>query len=144
LNPLILKLSVSTIPRRQSLNTLTFIQVADTFINLTDHFKLLGVTLDSHLSFDNHVSNVCSSSYFYVHALRHIRPFLDIETSKTIACAIVGSKLDYPNSVLTGISSHNIHRLQRSKFTGLSRHRFNIKFCIFSHFTSLASYSAAH
>jgi hypothetical protein len=104
---------LGTTPRRQSLNTLTSIQIADSSINLTDHIKLLGVTLDSHLNFDSHVSNICSSSYFHIRALRHIRPFLDIETSKTIACAIVGSRLDYANSVLTGISSHNIHRLQR-------------------------------
>ena len=87
--------------------------MADTSINLTDHVKLLGVTLDSHLSFDNHISNICSSSYFHIRALRHIRPFLDSETSQTIACAIVGSRLDYANSILTGISSRNIHCLQR-------------------------------
>jgi len=44
-------------------------------------------------------------------ALRHIRPYLDSGTSKTIACVIVGSRLDYANSVLTGISARNIHRL---------------------------------
>jgi len=38
--------------------------------------------------------------------------FIDSETSKTIACAIVSSRLDYINSILTGISSSNIHRLQ--------------------------------
>jgi len=38
-----------------------------------------------------------------IRALRHIRPFLDSETSETIACAIVGSRLDYVNSILTGI-----------------------------------------
>jgi len=32
---------------------------------------------------------------------------------ETIACAIVGSSLDYVNSILTGIYSRNIHRLQR-------------------------------
>jgi len=34
-------------------------------------------------------------------------------TSKTIACAIVGSRLGYVNFILTGISSRNIHRLLR-------------------------------
>jgi len=74
---------------------------------------ILGVTFDKHLNFDKHISNVCSSSYFHIRALRHIRPFLHSETSKTIACAIVGSILDYVNAILTGISSRNIHRLQR-------------------------------
>jgi len=63
--------------------------------------------------FDKHISNVCSSSYFHIRALRHIRSFLDSETSKTIACAIVGSRLDYVNSILTGISSRNIHSFHR-------------------------------
>jgi len=54
--------------------------------------------------------NVCSSSYFHIRALHYIRPFLDSETSKPIACAI--SRLDIVNSIVTGISSHIIHRLQ--------------------------------
>jgi len=56
-----------------------------------------------------HISNVC---YFHIHALRNIRPFLDSETSKIIACAIVGSRLDYVNFTLAGISSRNNHRRQ--------------------------------
>jgi len=40
---------------------------------------------------------------------------LDLESSKSIACAIVSSRLDYANSCLSGISSYNIHRLQRVK-----------------------------
>jgi len=51
-----------------------------------------------------------SSSYFHIRALRN---FLDSETSKTIACAIVGFILHYIDSILTGISSCNIYRLQR-------------------------------
>ena len=65
------------------------------------------------ISISTNITNVCTSSYFHIRALRHIRPYLDSETSKTIACAIVGSRLDYANSVLTGISSRNIDRLQR-------------------------------
>jgi len=57
-------------------------------------------------------SNVCSSSYFYIRAIRHIRPFLDSETFKTIACAIVSFRVDYVNSILTSISSRNNHNLQ--------------------------------
>jgi len=76
--------------------------------------KLLGVT-DNHLNFDRHISNVCSSSYFHIRALRHIRPDLDSGTFKTIACAIVGSRLHYANSVLTGISARNIHTFSAFK-----------------------------
>jgi len=99
---------IGTSPRLQSLSHLTSIAVAGISVSLVDYVKLLGVTFDKHLNFYEHISNVCSSSYFHIRALRHIRPFLDSETSKTTACAIVGSRLDYVNSILTGISSRNI------------------------------------
>jgi len=92
---------------------LTAIEVVGTSVSLVDYVKLLGVNFDKHLNFDKHNSNVISSYYFHIRALRHICPFLDSEISKTIACAIVGSRLYYVNSILTGISSRNIHRLQR-------------------------------
>jgi len=102
-----------TNPRLKSLSSLTSVEVAGSSVLLANHIKFLGVTLDNHLNFDRHISNVCSSSYFHIRALRHIRPYLDSETSKATACAIVGSRLDYANSVLTGISARNIQRLQR-------------------------------
>jgi len=71
------------------------------------------ITIDSRLSFNKQISNFCSKSYFHIWALRHIRTFLDLESSKSIACAIVSSRLDYANLWLSGISSYNIHRLQR-------------------------------
>ena len=102
-----------TLPRLKSLSNLTSIDVTGASVPLSNHVKLIGVTLDSLLNFNRHISNVCSSSYFHIRALRHIRPYLDSETSRTIACAIFGSRLDYANSVLSGISSRNIHHLQR-------------------------------
>jgi len=99
-------------PTTQLFSNLTSIEVAGTSVSLVDYVKLPGITFDKHLNFDKHIFNVCSSSYFHIRALRHNCPFLDSETSKTIACACVGSRLDYVNSILTGISSRNIHRLQ--------------------------------
>ena len=50
------------------------------------------------MSFDKQVSETCKACYFHIRALRHIRTSLTIETSKTIAAAIVGSRLDFCNS----------------------------------------------
>ena len=46
-------------------------------------------------------------------ALKHIRPLLTLEAAKTFAVSIVGSKLDYCNCVLFGISQSNLDKLQR-------------------------------
>ena len=51
-------------------------------------------------------------SYFHIRALRHIRSSLTTEACKTIAAAIVGSRLDYCNSLLAGTSVSNLARLQ--------------------------------
>ena len=64
------------------------------------------------MSFDKQVSEICKASYFHIRALRHIRSSFTTEACKTIATAIVGSRLDYCNSLLVGTSTSNLARLQ--------------------------------
>jgi len=52
-------------PRLQSISNLTFIKIVGTSVTLV-YVKLLGVTFDKHLNFDKLISNVCSSSNFYI------------------------------------------------------------------------------
>ena len=47
-----------------------------------------------------------------LHDLHHIRASLTTETSETITAAIVGSRLDFCNSLLAGTSVSNLTRLQ--------------------------------
>ena len=104
---------MGTASRLRSFNNLTSVHIFDSDVPLSSDIKLLGVTLDRTLSFKKHISNICSSSYYHLRGLRRIRPYLDLDTCKTIALAIVGSRLDYANCTLVGIPSHNVHRLQR-------------------------------
>ena len=69
------------------------------------------------MSFDKPVSEICKACYFHIRALRHIRDSLTTEASKTIAAAIVGSRLDFCNSLLAGTSVSNLTRLQRVQNT---------------------------
>jgi retron-type reverse transcriptase len=87
--------------------------VSGTSISPSADIKLLGVTLDSNLTFGKHVTHVCQSVFYHIRAFRHIRHFLDDETAKTVAVAVVGSRLDYANSVLYGAPAVHIQRLQR-------------------------------
>ena len=73
----------------------------------------LGVEFDSDLSFNQHISNICRSSFHLIRHLRKIRPSLDLNSSKLLANALVSSKLDYCNSLLYNLPNTSINRLQR-------------------------------
>ena len=88
------------------------ISVAGSPIKLQTAIKNVGVYLDSRLSFDKQASEIFKASYFQIRALRHIRSSLTSEAAKTIVSAIVGSQLDYCNSLLAGTSVSNLAHLQ--------------------------------
>jgi hypothetical protein len=88
------------------------VDVAGTRVPFSDHVKLLGVTIDSTLSFDRHVSSVVRSCNYHIRALRHIRSVITSEVATTVACSLVSSRLDYCNSLLHGTTAKNLKRLQ--------------------------------
>ena len=71
-------------------------------IKLATKVKLLGVTLD------DHVKTVCGNAMYHIRALRHIRRSITEECANTIACSVVSSRIDYCNSIFTGMSSFNV------------------------------------
>ena len=84
---------------------------AGTDIALNSSVKILGVTLDSLMTFDSHVTSVCQSCNF--HSRAFYSPMLSAEVANQLACSIVATRLDYCNSLLCNTSAHNINRLQR-------------------------------
>ena len=103
-------------PRFKPLESLTesiaSISVTGSPITASIIYQEFGCYLDSRMFFDRQVSETCKASYFHIRALRHIRPSLTTEACKTIAAAIVGSRLDYCNSLLAGTSVSNLAHLQ--------------------------------
>ena len=73
----------------------------------------IGVTFDSHLDMETHVSSICRSAYIQLKRLSSIRRFLDKPTLECLVHAFVTSRLDYCNTQLCGITQAQIHRLQR-------------------------------
>ena len=74
--------------------------------------KDLGVTFDSTLSMEKHVSEVCRSSYMHLCNIGGIRKCLDRKTAEILVHALITSRLDYCNSLLFGVSEKLLHRLQ--------------------------------
>ena len=64
------------------------------------------------LNFNDKVKHVCRASLFHIRALRHIRKSLTADMANSVACAFVQSRIDYANSLYTGMSSANFNKLQ--------------------------------
>jgi len=86
--------------------------VAGNRVAFRDSVKLLGVTIDSTLSFDRHILNVVRNCNYHLRALRYIRPLITADVAKMVACSLVSSRLDYCNSLLRKTTAKNLHRLQ--------------------------------
>ena len=82
--------------------------VAGCMVPISPDVKILGVTLDSALSLNKHIGLRSNACYYDIRALRHIRKSLTDDSAKSIACTIVGSRLDYAIAVLIGVSASNI------------------------------------
>lgn len=91
------------------------VQVADSRVQLADSIKILGVLIDRHLSFNSHVQTTCRSANYHIRALKHIRSSLTLDMARTVASALVTSRLDYANSLLYQTSDYNITKLQRTQ-----------------------------
>ena len=84
-----------------------------------------GVTLDATHSFDEHITTVIKACNYHLRALRHLRRCITQDIASTIACSIVGSRIDYCNELLFGASGKAFNHLQRVQ-NNLARAVFDI------------------
>ena len=89
------------------------VDVAGTLLKLWDNVKSFRDTFDRELSFDKHVNLVCRDCNYHLWSLRHIRKYLTADMANTIDRSVVGSRLDYCNSILYKTTKANITKLQR-------------------------------
>jgi len=119
--------------------------MSNAIIQPVSSIRSLGVTLNRKLSFNQHMNNnTCKSCYHHIRALRHFLDLLPEEVVLTVACSVIGSRLNYCNALLSRMSKSNFTELQRvqntlshvvfwrlRKFehitpTSFTRYRFNI------------------
>ena len=78
----------------------------------SDKCRNLEVIFDRNLTFKNHISDVCRSSFYHIRQLRQIPVTLDTNSSILLANALVSSKLDYYNSLFYNLPAKFLNRLQ--------------------------------
>ena len=77
-----------------------FMKINGTSFKFCPSLRNLGVTLDSTLSLNQHVLNVCRGAFLELQCVHSIRNFLITDAVKTLVCSLVLSRIDYCNSLL--------------------------------------------
>jgi hypothetical protein len=108
------KTQVIWIGTRQQLAGVNISQLtlADTVINFSASAADLGVIVDSRLSMATYVSSVCRSCHFQLRQLRQVRGSLNTAALQMLVHAFISSRLDYCNSLLTGVAEGLLRQLQ--------------------------------
>ena len=77
-----------------------------------DSVRDLGVLLNSELTMDADIRQLCRSCFYQLRRLRVIRPCLSRRSLLTLACAFICNRIDYCNGVLCGVTAGRLDRLQ--------------------------------
>ena len=100
-----------TNPKRKLVN-IDSIDIGDVNVALSSEVKDLGVMIDSGFSFNKHVSFLRRSCYYQIRRISNIRPFISVQSAKSLAVSLILSKLDYCNSLFFDMSDENFNALQ--------------------------------
>ena len=73
----------------------------------------LGVFMDRGNTSESQVNALCKKCTFHLRRIGSIRRFLPRDVLQGIGTALVLSNLDYCNALLSGITAHQLQRLQR-------------------------------
>ena len=93
------------------------IKIGDSDIKPSSSARNLGVIFDSTFNQDLHVNNICKKAYCQIRAIGRIRKYLDRPSVEKLVNSLVTVHLDYCNSLLYGLSSELMQRLQKVQNT---------------------------
>ncbi len=88
------------------------IYLNDHRLQIVNDIKYLGITIDTHLKWQDHVDNVCKKIGIKLAILRRIKPFLTKDILKTVYNTTVLPLFDYASIVWCSCGEGNLKRLQ--------------------------------
>ena len=77
----------------------------------------LGVWFDNNLNMSYHINKTCQSVVYHLHNIRRIRKFLSYEDRRSVVQALIMSRIDNCNSLLSGVTDVHLSKLQRLQNT---------------------------
>ena len=107
------------IGRTHELNKITVesVNVGNISVPVKSSVRNLGAVFDCNLSMEAHVNNICKTSMYHLKSISHIRKYLSREATEKLIHALVTSRIDYCNSLLSGVTSKLLSKMQRVQNT---------------------------
>ena len=87
--------------------------VDKTTVNASVSARNIGVIFDESLNMSEHISSVCKTCYLHLRNIGSIRKYLTQDACTKLVHSLVTSRIDYCNSLLVGLPSSSLQRLQR-------------------------------
>ena len=106
---------VITPKTRPTLNISLFI--GDTAVQSRPVVRNLGVHLDSTLSMESHVNQICKADSYHLRSIGSVRRYLTPNAAKSLIHGLVISRLDYCNALLVGLPSSFTNKIQHLQNT---------------------------
>uniref|UniRef100_A0A3B1JJG4 Reverse transcriptase domain-containing protein n=1 Tax=Astyanax mexicanus TaxID=7994 RepID=A0A3B1JJG4_ASTMX len=106
------KTELLVIPAKPAFQHNLSISIDSLSLSPTKVARNLGVMVDDQLSFTHHVASVARSCRFALYNIRKIRQFLTQQATQLLVQAVVISRLDYCNALLTGLPACVVKPLQ--------------------------------
>ena len=88
------------------------IEFNNSIITFSSFIKNLGVTFDENLTFEKHIKTIANNAMLRLRVLRRVRSHFDKSSFEIIVHSVITSRLDYCNSLLSGMPTCSIRYLQ--------------------------------
>ena len=89
----------------------------------------LGTWFNDTFDMSQFVTTLCSASFFQLHNIRRIRKYLTQEAAATLVHSFVTCRIDYCNSLLSGLPDYQLAKLQRVQNSAARLVYRESKFC---------------
>ena len=97
------------------------LSVGDSSVERSLLVRNLGFLFDENFTMQKQISAVCKTAYFHLRNIARIRKYLSESAAQSLVHAFVSSRIDYCNSLLSGLPKNLLTKLFRTVQPELSR-----------------------
>ncbi|KAK6179717.1 hypothetical protein SNE40_012018 [Patella caerulea] len=89
------------------------VRVGKSTISQSKSARNIGAIFDSNMNMECQINNICKTGYFHLRNIGKIKKYISIDATKSLIQALVISRLDNFNSLLSGVPKKSLDKLQK-------------------------------